>query len=406
MGERGLKPAGEAARPRLGGHVEARRHLVGDRSVIVLRDAARDRRMALGEREWRALAAMDGTRDLEGVARASGIARDHVAAFVAELSRLGLLAGTPDADPPASPARDLPVRALPGYRFRCTGAGGCCGLVDTVLFTPLEAARARAAAPELLDAGDDEARAFLPARGLDRRLLAVALRDGACVYLDGDRRCRVYAARPHGCRTFPRRHVDVGHEIRVAPRIACACELEPGDALLTSATRGAELPAALWVERLPAEVRLGARVVCATDALAFTDALELDGDVLARVRAHADALGAPPHDPAAARRAIEHALAEHAFRGPADLVRRALALARAAADAEPQDVLHADEALAARAHAFAGGLLLGGDVGAGLRALEARLALARRIPPEARVGFAAHPIAVLGALAQATGLFA
>ena len=87
-------------------------------------------------------------------------------------------------------------------------------------------------------------------------------------------------------------------------------------------------------------------------------------------------------------------------------MRRALALARAAADAEPRDVSHEDEALAARAHAFVGGLLLGGDVGASLRALEARLALARRFPLEARVGFAARPIAVLGALGAATGLFA
>lgn len=362
--------------------------------------------MAIGEREWRVLSAMDGTRDRAGLALAAGVSEAAVEAFATQLAALGLLASDADDDAPrARPARDVPVRALPGYGFRCSGAGACCGLVDSVLFTPLEAARARAAAPEILDAGHDEARAFLPERGLDRSLLAVAMRDGACAYLDEAGRCRVYPVRPHGCRTFPRWHVDVGHEIRVAPRIACACELEPGDEPLTEARRGSGLPEALWIDALPATVRVGEATRSAADALAWTDALAWGrDDVLAHAMTHADALGAAPHDRAATRARLDRALAEHAWRGRPDRLRRALELLRLAADRDVQVVLHADEVLAARALAFAGGLCADGDVGAALRRFAARLDLARRVPTEAEP-WLRHPLAVVNAVARATGLW-
>lgn len=394
-------------RPRLGSHVRPRLHLLGTRRVVLLDDGRSGAPLGIGAREWRVVRAMDGTRDLDGLALATGVPRAEVEAFARQLDDLGLLASAPpEATALASPARDLPVVPLPGYRFRCTGIGGCCAMAETVLFTPLEAARARAAAPEVLDAGHDESRAFTPDRGVAAPLLAVAMVDGACAYLARDGACAVYPVRPHGCRTFPRWHVDVGDAIRVAPRLACACELEPGDAPLVEVTRGAELPAALWVERLPEAVRFGAEVLPAAEAMARIDAWSWDGDPLARCDARAAALGAPSLDRAALRARVDATLAAHAWRAPGDRLRRALAWLRVAVDRELSAPRPDDEVLAARALAFVGGLALGGDVGAALAALRERLDLARRFPDEACAeGFARHPIAVVNAIARATRLW-
>lgn len=372
---------------------------------MVLHDTRRGRRMVVGEREWRVLRAMDGSRDAEGVAIAAAVGADEVTAFAAQLEALGLF-DVAASGPSALPARDLPVRPLPDYRFRCSGLGDCCRAVDSVLFTPLEAARVRAAAPEVLGAGHDEALGFCPDRGLDPSLLAVAMRDGACVYLDDDGRCGVYASRPHGCRTFPRWHVDVGAEIRVAPRVACACELEPGDEPITDARRGSDLPAALWVERVPETVRVGARELSGPDAVAWCDAIEWTGDVHEACVTQADALGARAVDWADVRARLERAAREHAWRADTDRVRVGLAHLTVALDREEETVLPADEALAARSLAFVGGLTLDGDVGVALRRLALQLQLARRFPDEARAEPAGrHPIATVNAIARATGLW-
>lgn len=393
-------------RPRLRAHVRVRRHLVGDRAVVLLHAEVGRPPLGIGEREWRVVRAMDGTRDVEGVGLAAGVARDAVEVFVGQLEALGLLGDPSAAEPAASPARDLPVVPLPGYGFACTGRGACCGMADAILFTPLEAARARGAAPAVLDAGHDADRAFVPERGLDEAILTVAMVDGACAYLDAAGRCRVYAVRPHGCRTFPRWHVDVGVAIRVAPRLACACELEPADAPITEAVRGRDLPPALWVDRVPEAVRLGPATVPAAEAMAFTDAIAWEGDVLEPVVELADRLGAPPVDRAALRARIDASVAANAWRAPDDRLRRALSWMRVAVDRDAPTERPEDERLAARALAFVGGLALGGDVGAALRALEERLWLARRFPDEAGAeGFARHPIALVNAVARATPLW-
>jgi len=390
-------------RPTLAPHVRVRRHLVGDEVRIVAHDGG-GKWLVLGEREWRVLSMLDGSRDLAGAAIASGVAPAQVASFVTELASLGLLAGDAESGVEASPARDLPIEPLPDYGFSCDGRGACCATVDAVLFTPLDAARARAAAPEVLDAGHFEERAFMPAAGLDRALLSVAMCDGGCAYWGPDGACRIYASRPHGCRAHPRRFVDVGSAIRVAPRLSCACELTPSDEPLITATRGSELGAAQWVERLPDRVRLGDDEVPGPEALAWLDARELGGDALAACDDAARELGADAAGDVA--QAIERARAEQAWRAPRDRLRLALQWLAVAAGREDGSPSPADEALFVRAGLFIGAPAVAGDVGRALRSMATRIALARRMPDEARAApWARHPIAVVNAVARATGLW-
>ncbi|MEI9950647.1 MAG: YkgJ family cysteine cluster protein [Pseudomonadota bacterium] len=102
-----------------------------------------------------------------------------------------------------------------GYlRFRCTACGNCC----RDLRVPLTHADVR----RLVDATGRPASqivAWLPTREVDligepgslvlldhaagHALMALAQRDGACVFLGGDERCGVYPARPGNCRLYP-----------------------------------------------------------------------------------------------------------------------------------------------------------------------------------------------------------
>ncbi len=371
---------------------------------MVLYDERRDRQMLVTEREWRVLRAMDGTRDPEGIALASGIALAHVLAFVEMTEQLGIT-GEPGPEDEPWPVRDVPVVSLPGRGFSCTGIGSCCALADTILFTPLEAAAARAAAPHVLDAGHFEERAFAPASGLDRTLLAVAARDGVCAYLNPERRCSIYDSRPRGCRTHPMRYVDVGDEIRVAPRVVCACELQPSEAPLTEAKRGADLAPELWVERLPNEVRLGRATLDRADALGWSDELAPPSvDVARWCAAQADAALAPPLRLDAARDRVDALVRENAWRAPSDLLGRSLGFVAAALRRDDEMADPEAEALALSATVYVGGLLSGGDAGRALRRLETRIRIARRFPDDARKErFAQHPLAVVNAVARATG---
>lgn len=392
-------------RPTLGPHVQVRRHLVGDAARIVVHDDAGERWLVLGEREWRVLSALDGSRDVAGVAIASGVAPEQVAAFVTQLASLGLLAvDAPEPPVEARPARDLPIEPLPGYGFTCDGRGACCATVDGVLFTPLDAARARAAAPEVLDAGHFEDRAFTPASGVDRTLLSVAMCDGGCAYWGADGACRIYDVRPHGCRAHPRRFVDVGDAIRVGPRVACACELTPSDEPLITAARGSDLPPAQWVERLPDVVRLGDEEVSGADALAWLDARSVGDDAFATCDALARELGAG--GPCDVGPAIAQAKAEQAWRAPSDRLWRSLEWLAVAAARDAGAPAPDDEALFVRARWFVGAPAVAGDVGRALQAMATQIALARRIPDEARAEpWARHPIVVVNAVARATGLW-
>jgi len=99
-------------------------------------------------------------------------------------------------------------------RFRCTSCGNCC----RDLRVPLTHADLR----RLVDATGRPASQFvawLPTREVDligepgslvlldheggHALMALAQRDGACVFLGADQRCGVYSARPGNCRVYP-----------------------------------------------------------------------------------------------------------------------------------------------------------------------------------------------------------
>lgn len=377
-----------------------------------------ERAMQIGEREWSVVQAMDGSRDVEGIALASRVATPHVRAFVEALEGLGLLGEDAEDAPPPAFAADRPVRALPGYRFTCDGRGACCATFSTVLFTPLEAARARAAAPEVEDGGHDAARVFTPAEGLDRTLQAVAMRDGACVYL-GDDGCRIHAAagaeaKPFGCRTFPMRFVDTGAEIRVAPRPECACVFAPGADPITDATRGGELPRALHVPTLGV-VRMGPDEVAPGEFIAWSDARRPSADAAAWCAGTADAVAREGRaaedregDPARLRaiaagvgaraERLASVLADH--RGDDDPLRRRvgwlLDAARRVGQGQPRPE---DEALYLRATLFGGWLGDAPSVEDGLRDLGAHILLARAFPPGAP-----HPLAIVESLARAHGL--
>lgn len=90
--------------------------------------------------------------------------------------------------------------ALQGLRFQCTGCGGCCtGRGEHYI--------AVAAAEQNLIQ-----RYLGISRSWFRRRYLVFYEDGIaslrwerdrCVFLDGDRRCRIYAVRPAQCRGYP-----------------------------------------------------------------------------------------------------------------------------------------------------------------------------------------------------------
>lgn len=86
-------------------------------------------------------------------------------------------------------------------RFECTQCGRCCtgGGAYHVFLTRREAEAIRG---ELGLSAAWFRRRYL--RRLDTGELTVALRDdGRCGFLDAQGRCRVYAARPTQCRTYP-----------------------------------------------------------------------------------------------------------------------------------------------------------------------------------------------------------
>jgi lysine-N-methylase len=260
--------------------VRARWHRAGDRTFIVLHTDHGV--LEIGEREWAVLRCADGTRDLEGLRIAGANAgvrfnATQLAEFVGQLDALGLF-GASSIDDEPSIARDLPLRALEGYRFSCTGIGTCCRSFGSILFREIDVARARAAVPEIEPH-------FFPEHGANSALVCASYRDGACVYLREDR-CAIHAAagagaKPFGCRTFPVRFLDVGSEIRVLPRLECACAFEPGDEPLTQATRGSELPPEIYVETLPARTSIAGTECSPAAAIALSDSLEVppDGDL-------------------------------------------------------------------------------------------------------------------------------
>ena len=359
-------------RPLLLPHVLARRHVASDVRLVVLHDIERLTHHRVSERTWAVLSAMDGTRDVEGLvahAALQGFAAtvDEVADLVRDLTENGLIgeregAAARDLLPSApagesDPARS--VRQLPGFRLSCNGAGSCCRFYPSIAFSPLDAARARACQPAVLDGGMDEPRVFLPMAGHARSMLAVTLVDGRCAFLQGDLGCGIHRAsgpdqKPLGCRTYPARFVDDGEAIRVTPWLECACVFSSGagtarggEPLVGELVRTrAELDPAFFIEALPAEVLVGSsrqasrgEVARWSDAVfdaptlgdgvasfvALSAALERYGLDAAAAR---DALGAPPRPDrssfdaalAAFQPRIDR-LASETWRAESDLVR-------------------------------------------------------------------------------------
>lgn len=377
--------------------------------------------IALGEREWTVLRQADGSRDLEGIRVAAAhagapVRLDHLRAFFAQLAQLSLFDAREAAREAPAVGRDVPIVPLPGYAFACDGSGGCCRQFDTVLFTPVEVARARALLPTLGSAGSQPGRVFLPEHGVSSELSVVTRVDGRCLYLDTDDRCRIHAGKPAGCTIFPARFVDVGDAIRVVPRLECACVFGVrSGAPLTDARRGSELPPEVFVAALPDAIDMGRRRVGPRELVEYFDAqsrrIDREPDLARFAWSLAEAIdgvSAPPSFERARASVDRLSRAHVAWRAPSDLVRLGVqwvgdALATLGADLPPPREPD-DEALYLRATFFAT-LGAGSSVEAALRERALSMWIARAVSDEARAtSEAAHPLAIVEFLTRGHGL--
>lgn len=360
------------SRPRLLGHVLARRHIAASHRLVVLFDTQGGERHRVGERTWLVLSAMDGTRDAQGIvafvsAQGVSVQQDEVEALVGDLASQGMVGEGIQALAPPEPAPTSPNRSahptsiwqLPGFALDCNGEGSCCRFYPSIAFTSLDVARARAAEPSVLDAGADPSRVFLPLYGSDARASSVTLVDGRCAFLSKDLGCSIHRSagtdrKPLGCRTYPARFVDDGTHVRVSPWPECACVLRSGAAesaangeplLNPTVTTTATLDPAFHLEHLPDEVLVApnkhaSRAELAAWATAIYDTPTTDA--VASLTSLARSLEMYGLDSAASREALERPtrpsadcfgralaavtprlerLASEDWRGPNDLVR-------------------------------------------------------------------------------------
>lgn len=292
-------------RPRLADDVVVRRNVIGDDERVALFDAAERRTYVIDARAWTILAGCDGTRDVPGISAAAArhgvfVGEGHVAGFLDQLDRAGLLVDGPPEDliegEPSSERASKPLVEMPGARYRCDGRGGCCSTYASIVLTPDDIHRACATLPARGEAGHRPTHVFLPLAGsAPTALRAITHVDGACLYLDRDGRCGLHraagaAAKPVGCRWYPARLVDLGTEIRVVPSVECSCIARPvsgGDPLVPHGiTDAAELPLGVTTTAIAATVELA------------------DGHAVARARAfdEVDAIAAGLDD----REPVEH----------------------------------------------------------------------------------------------------
>jgi lysine-N-methylase len=465
-------------RPRLADHVLARRHITGGEAVIVLHDQRTGRLVQLGPREWGLLAAADGTRDLEGVILAARREGAHarvpaLRAFLEQLHGADLLAeGAPDDTAaearttapashapvePESPPDDRPLDVLPSFSLHCDGSGSCCRIYASVIFGPVEAARARALFPEIQGGGDRHEKVFLPDHGsAPTGGSAVTLVDGRCAYLGESGHCAIHAraggpAKPIGCNLFPASFLDDGERVAVSASVECACILasvgrDGGAPLIAPEARfRGDLDPSVFVASLPETLAItAAKSANRADVRAWsrrTGALTPPADLARTLWALAaaieeDGLDADPTpsfqtplaiDPAqilpwiqalalrAARRVREDAV----WRSPHDLARLASSwIADAAAEllspqalslASPTAEVAVSEAFYLRAALH--GYKLFGDLPltTTLRDRAVRLVVARALPTIfARTGATdpacAHPLALVEAMLRGHGL--
>lgn len=385
-------------RPRLSERALPRLYFAEGRCSVLLFDVETGDAVAIDPRAWVLLASADGTRDLDGVLLAAtreGVSPslEDLVALLAEVRDAGMLAEGPAprrATAPLPAAEDAqaretrPVERLPGYTFRCDGRGSCCRIYATIVFSPLEAARARVTLPHVLDGGDRHEHAFMPERGPGPCAgSAVALVAGGCAYLD-DRVCALHraggpGAKPLGCNVFPLSLVDDGVRVRASALVECACVLASAGAgggaplVPDSVYTRADLDPDLVVEALPPAVLLHPGVTATrADYVAFCDAalaaLPSSRDAAATAWSLAATLVAHGLDPARARAAVEdpapvdHALAARYLAGLAS---------KAAHRARSQAAWLADGDLRRRAVsalAAAAALLADGDLRAAVAA--------------------------------------
>ena len=446
---------------------------------VLLHDVDTGDAVELGPREWVLISGADGTRDLEGIAIAAereGVktSRASVAQMLADLDRAGMLAEGPAPKSAAwrgpqreegealakVPRSERPVVHLPGYAFQCDGHGSCCQLYATVVFSPLEAARARSVRPDVLDGGDRHEHVFTPERGSGPCAgSAVALVDGRCAYLEGSL-CGLHRkagpeSKPIGCNLFPLSLVDDGTRVRASVAVECACVLEslgkPGGApILDPAvkTRG-EIDPAIVVDELPPDVTVAGDVRAPIEAyLPWSDAAlsaldssddpalaawalaaEIEANGLDPERAKAVVRASPPLEghlaahwlAALADKAARRAKAQNTWRSPRDLCRRGVSIVAASAGllADP-DVLAAVAAGAGAAHdeeafylrvALFGHQMVGYPLAVALRDRAVAIWVARTFPLAAEALYPGdedpafrHPIALVEALLRGHGL--
>lgn len=465
-------------RPRLADHVLARRHITGGEAVIVLHDQRTGRLVQLGPREWGLLAAADGTRDLEGVILAARREGAHarvpaLRAFLEQLHGADLLAdGAPDdtaaearTDAPAnhaptepeSPPADRPLDILPNFSLHCDGSGSCCRIYASVIFGPVEAARARALFPEIQGGGDRHEKVFLPDHGsAPTGGSAVTLVDGRCAYLGESGHCAIHAragaaAKPIGCNLFPASFLDDGERIAVSASVECACILASvgrpdGAPLIAPEARfRGDLDPSVFVASLPerlsitaaqtanrADVRAWSRRMTALSppadvakalwslAAAIDDhGLDADPTPSFQTTLDIDPLQVLPWIEALARRAARRVREDAVWRSPHDLARLACSWIADAAEEllssqalslpSPTAKIATSEAFYLRAALH--GYKLFGDLPltTTLRDRAVRMLVARALPTIfARVGAAdpacAHPIALVEAMLRGHGL--
>jgi uncharacterized protein len=108
-----------------------------------------------------------------------------------------------------------------GLRFKCTGCGDCCTGAPGYVWVNGKDIAALAAEVEMNV--DEFEKRYVRKIGVRKSLKEY--RNGDCVFFDTEKRnCRVYAARPRQCRTWPFWESN----IRTPEDWAATCEVCPG----------------------------------------------------------------------------------------------------------------------------------------------------------------------------------
>jgi lysine-N-methylase len=458
---------GGFTRPRLAEHVVARQHVRGSEVFVLLYDERRGTVDRIDRRTWLILSVADGTRDAEGIRLAAKRLGAHAtsASILALIETLAqrkmILDGPPLHEPDRVSLRcdpetvaHRPLERL-DFRLHCDESGTCCRQYETIVFTPEDAARARAWVPRRAAGPVPAERLLLPLRGsAPVPLQAITLCDGACAHLDADGRCEIHRvgglrAKPVGCSVFPMRYCDDGMRVRQGIRFECGCVFESianaenGPDVLSGPLREAGLPEATAIDVLPERIEIvPGRVASRASLRAWTDALlqrrepedvamdlwslaeELESSGSLPARPTADPCRVSPEEPAQwvealHRRTSARLRCEISWRLPGDPVLEALRWVVATTSIvrrsgvwaevmalEPSVPRH--ELFYRRATAFGYAWVDGRPLVTSLRDRAIRLWIARAMPALAAVmaseASARHPLATLEMLVRGHGL--